>query len=323
MQHLEKTNTDNKSLTMNKTLTFLFLSLSLNTYSQKPVELPTFLEGVWQAENKNLFEQWTINEHSLVGTAYKLEGGTKKITETLLIHKEKSNLIYTATVRGQNDGKGIEFTLNQKINNDSLFSFENPNHDFPQKIIYKKVNDKKIFVQVLGNSDKGFSYNMYKTIEPKVIPQWFLDDMKKNIGVWIMDNKKNISEKDKHTAYGLEYEWGIGKTSIIGTLYGIIDGKRTQDFWTFRHYWDNVNEKAIIIQYGLWGQIGIGNMLPNQHNQMEAVQTFSLPDGRTWDEKHIIEIHDNYFLSTQYNKDENGNWISNNGTSKWIKQIEE
>ena len=161
---------------------------------------------------------------------------------------------------------------------------------------------------------------MFKTTEPKVIPQWFLDDLAKNIGTWIGDNRKNMSEQDKHTAYGFEYVWGIGKTSIVGTMYGIIDGKKTQDFWTFRHYWDNIEGKAVVVQYGLWGQIGFGYMKPIDNEQMETLQTFSLPDGRTWEVKHIIEMHNDYFISTQFDKDKDNNWIENGGAFKWVKQ---
>jgi uncharacterized protein YciI len=45
---------------------------------------------------------------------------------------------------------------------DSTFTFENPNHDFPKKIIYQKLSDTEIFVQVSGDKQKVFAYKMQK-----------------------------------------------------------------------------------------------------------------------------------------------------------------
>ena len=65
------------------------------------------------------------------------------------------------------------------------------------------------------------------------IPQWFLNDMESNIGVWITDNDTYVSENEPYTQYGMEWRWGIGKTSIIGRLFGVVDGKETmkEDKW--------------------------------------------------------------------------------------------
>ncbi len=67
------------------------------------------------------------------------------------------------TVFNQNDGKGIPFTLKSLEKN--LFSFENPQHDFPKKIQYKILNSNELYVSVLGEKDKGFSYKLMKQLD--------------------------------------------------------------------------------------------------------------------------------------------------------------
>ncbi|MCY1545510.1 hypothetical protein D9M68_814570 [compost metagenome] len=69
-------------------------------------------------------------------------------------------IIYSATALGQNEGKPIDFILNKDVKN--KFSFENLAHDFPKKIQYTIINKTTLFVEVLGEGDKGFSYKMMK-----------------------------------------------------------------------------------------------------------------------------------------------------------------
>ena len=64
-------------------------------------------------------------------------------------------------VPNQNAGKAIDFVLNQIDEN--TYSFENPNHDFPKKIIYKKVSDSELFVVVQGKDvTEAFNYTLLK-----------------------------------------------------------------------------------------------------------------------------------------------------------------
>lgn len=125
-----------------------------------------FLAGTWKVENKENYERWKrINDSMLEGSAYKMkpgenEGRTKLTTEYLSIKVIADKIVYQATVPNQNNGKAVDFELNQSLKN--KYSFENLSHDFPKKIQYTKLNDTTIFVEVLGENDKGFSYKMMK-----------------------------------------------------------------------------------------------------------------------------------------------------------------
>jgi hypothetical protein len=118
-----------------------------------------FLEGTWMNEDNNQFEVWEkLSKISYSGYAYTLEDGNKKISERLLIKIKEGETILEATVPDQNKGNTITFTLNPEI--DSILSFENPTHDFPKKIQYKKINENNIEVKVIGKNDEGFSFIM-------------------------------------------------------------------------------------------------------------------------------------------------------------------
>lgn len=119
--------------------------------------------GTWKVEGKAQYEVWEkISSNAYKGYAYRLNNNEKSITETLSIKVDNNDVIFEATVPDQNEGRTVQFLLN--TDNDSCFSFENEDHDFPKKIQYKKINDGQMEVRVLGDNDEGFSYMLYKEI---------------------------------------------------------------------------------------------------------------------------------------------------------------
>ena len=121
---------------------------------------PSFLNGTWKMEDKELYEHWDLlHENSLKGISYANRNGVIVVMEYLEISNIQNEVLYSATVVDQNNGDPIFFKL---IQSDSLFVFVNPYHDFPQKIVYQKIDEQKIFVQVLGKKEEGFSYFLIK-----------------------------------------------------------------------------------------------------------------------------------------------------------------
>jgi len=59
-----------------------------------------------------------------------------------------------------NNGATVKFALTTFKDNE--FVFENPEHDFPKKIVCKKVSATEMFAQVLGEGGKGYSFKMVK-----------------------------------------------------------------------------------------------------------------------------------------------------------------
>lgn len=142
-------------------LIFLILLLNEITFAQS--EFPDFLHGTWKMENQEVYEHWDkLNENTMKGFSYKVRDKKMIISEYLDISKKENEIIYTATVLYQNQGRGVNFKLT-KI--DSTFTFENPDHDFPKRIAYQKLTDTELRVKVSGGEKKSFSYKMRKQIE--------------------------------------------------------------------------------------------------------------------------------------------------------------
>lgn len=136
----------------------LFCGMFQNLTAQSV--FPKFLNGTWKMEDKEVYEHWDqLNENSLKGISYANRNGVIVIMEYLEISNIQKEVLYSATVVDQNNGDPIYFKL---IQSDSLFVFVNPNHDFPQKIVYHKIDEQKLFVEVLGKNDEGFSYFLIK-----------------------------------------------------------------------------------------------------------------------------------------------------------------
>lgn len=281
-------------------IVYIFISLQVSGQS-----LPEFLQGTWKVENKDTYEEWEmVTTNMYIGASCKIKNGKKVVSENLSIRKSGKSIIYTATVLNQNQGKGVEFTLNQIDEN--TFSFENPNHDFPNKIIYKKITDKQVYVKVLGKEDKGFSFHMFKVKTD--IPTWFLNDLKNQIGIWETDNKNYISKNEPFEKYIIEWTWGVDSTSIKGKLYGKIGNKASNQFWEFIQYWDAEENQAKLFQVGFGGLTGTGTILPIDQNEASVVQNFAGPKTKGYIEKHISAISGQQKTTTSYENDSLGNW---------------
>ena len=125
-------------------------------------KLPTFLEGTWKVENKETYEHWDVmSNNSMKGFGYTLNDNKIKVTEYLGIRKEGTNIIYNAQVIGQNDGKSIDFKMTKQ--DSAKYIFENTRHDFPQTIIYRKLNDSTVEVSLSSSFYKQmYLYKIFK-----------------------------------------------------------------------------------------------------------------------------------------------------------------
>jgi hypothetical protein len=137
---------------MRKSILFtLLISIILSqSFAQS---LPEFLPGTWKVENSETYEHWDkINDNNFKGFSYKMKDGKMVVTEYLEIKRNDNEVIYTATVLNQNQGIGIDFKLTPS---DSLYSFENPHHDFPKFIRYQSMSENKMKATV-GTDENNF-----------------------------------------------------------------------------------------------------------------------------------------------------------------------
>lgn len=146
------------------TVSILFVSCQ-NKEEKKfdKLEKMNWLVGQW--ENKTpeglLTETWTKdNDSTFSGQTYFIKNEKDTVhSESIILTQLKEELIYRPTVKGQNNDEPVDFKLTSELENS--FTFENPKHDYPQKITYKKINDKSLVASISGNQQGKSSSENY------------------------------------------------------------------------------------------------------------------------------------------------------------------
>lgn len=115
------------------------------------VKKAEWLIGTW--ENKtpkgSVFETWTkINDHELFGKSYLVKENDTVVFETIQVVQEQDLLFYIPLVKNQNNGLPVRFT--GKAISETQLIFENPQHDFPQKISYTKIKSDSLVAEISG-----------------------------------------------------------------------------------------------------------------------------------------------------------------------------
>jgi hypothetical protein len=134
-------------------LLLVALALLPSTASaQRPTDRPTqrlgWLSGCWERRTARgtVTEQWMAPAGGmLLGAARTVRGDSVTEFEQLRIHERGDTLVYHAMPSGQSPA---EFRTTQA--SDTLVAFENPTHDFPQRVLYRRGADS-LFARVEGN----------------------------------------------------------------------------------------------------------------------------------------------------------------------------
>lgn len=139
---------------------FLLLVLKSGFGFCQEVPFPHFLAGTWQVEGRQAFEEWEIvGAGHLRGAGYQVKNGVRQDLEALELKYNSGVLTFTATVADQNEGRAIDFSL--ALCHDHAYTFENPRHDFPQKITYSLVFPDTLMVDVSGTR-RAFTQKMVR-----------------------------------------------------------------------------------------------------------------------------------------------------------------
>lgn len=117
-------------------MNFLMLFLAAAT-------APEWMAGCWSGESGALRfeEQWTRPAGGgMMGMARTVKGDQVVFSEFMRIDRRDSGLALTVFTPGVGANQApVEFRL--KSQSDSEVVFENPAHDFPQRIRYRKTSD--------------------------------------------------------------------------------------------------------------------------------------------------------------------------------------
>lgn len=113
------------------------------------IEKSHWLIGNWQSKSAKgiLTETWYKQDDStMIGKSYFIEGSDTLSMENIRMEQRNGMLTYIPVVRDQNNGKAVSFALTNST--DSSLVFENPKHDFPQKISYVLMANDSLVAEV-------------------------------------------------------------------------------------------------------------------------------------------------------------------------------
>lgn len=147
---------------MKKVLVFLMVLLLVSCQQKdggkyEKLQKMNWLIGNWKTKlpEGTLTEIWTkANDSTFEGSSFFINEKDTIHFEALKLKSKEDDLIYSATVMGQNNDEAVDFKLTSETGN--TFVFENPTHDYPQKISYKKIK-QTLFIATISGKQQGKS----------------------------------------------------------------------------------------------------------------------------------------------------------------------
>lgn len=112
------------------------------------VERLAWLAGCWERRSGDrvLEEQWMAPRGgTMLGMSRLVRGEETLSHEAIRIHERDGALVYAAAPAGQ---PPAEFTATSIA--DAAVVFENPAHDFPQRIIYRHIDGDSLHARIEG-----------------------------------------------------------------------------------------------------------------------------------------------------------------------------
>ena len=149
-----------------RALSALVAVLCFGTSAAQDTELSSlaWLAGCWASESgdNGSGEQWTpLAGGTMLGVGRTVRNGETIDHEFLQIRRNaEGKIVYVALPSGQAE---TSFVLTSAGENS--FTFENLEHDFPQRIIYRALPDGGLLVRIEGNRDgvlRGVDFPMQR-----------------------------------------------------------------------------------------------------------------------------------------------------------------
>ncbi len=146
------------------TITASFFLLS--AAAQKAIVIPIEkLTGKWLSEKNAdgtvMGEVWQKkNSNSMIGKSFMIKNGDTTILETVDLVKDGNNIFYTPVAYGQNDDRPVQFKLTSIT--ETAYIFENPQHDFPKRIVYDFTTSETLHAYIDDGTEKKRQHYYYK-----------------------------------------------------------------------------------------------------------------------------------------------------------------
>jgi hypothetical protein len=140
-------------------LLIIFINLLLVQESKCQSESTDFdkvmwLIGTWvnDSNRDHVYESWSrINKNELQGISYLISGQDTVVKETIRLINENDAMFYIPSVSNQNEGRPIRFVMTRLT--DTEMQFENPEHDFPQVISYRKESENALLAEIWSTNE--------------------------------------------------------------------------------------------------------------------------------------------------------------------------
>lgn len=149
----------------------LLVCISCNKYDAngnlikdyEELEKANWMIGEWEQSDSlgTLKESWKVlDDSTFEGNSFYIINKNDTVhNEKIKLMQEGEYLIYTATIEGQNNNLPVSFQMTK--DEDSLLVFENPKHDFPQKIEYKLQKNNILTATISGKQNGKSSSTKY------------------------------------------------------------------------------------------------------------------------------------------------------------------
>ena len=127
----------------------IIISLFSCKSDKKGIEQFSWLTGKWAGtdDDTDFFEEWeTIKGTSMNGRGGAIVGPDTVFSERIKMEQRGDDIFYTPSVSENGGAVDFKFT---GLKNDSII-FENPAHDFPQRIVYFRQSDEKLYACIDG-----------------------------------------------------------------------------------------------------------------------------------------------------------------------------
>ncbi len=129
----------------------MLIIASCNTDKTSRLSDLEWMLGNWESKTDEgvLYERWSkLNDSTFSGHAFAISlDGDTTFSENAKIINKAGTIIYSVTV---NKTETTDFTL---VDNEQQAVFENINHDYPQRIIYKSASSDALFARIEGTVD--------------------------------------------------------------------------------------------------------------------------------------------------------------------------
>jgi hypothetical protein len=146
-------------------------------------------------------------------------------------------------------------------------------------------------------------------IPEAVLTDWEL--LTRDGGMW--QSTDNTGEYD---AWGMTFEWGLGKKSVDASLYALKEGKNLGALWQFKIYYHPKDQVVIIEQWGSDGSFGTGTITLESDNRSVNVSTVHFPGSPPFSVKHEQKIEGDIKYSNVFVRGKDEEWVKDK-TYEW------